>query len=79
MKRTKKTRLKIVKPNMRSMLRWLKDFEADALDLACGGHPDHIDERREIVALRMAILRKIVRDFTCELPRTITVSVRVDP
>lgn len=78
MRRTYKNRRQIVQPKRGSLLRWLKELEQDALEMTGCGDPDCISEERELIALRAAILRRVIKDVR-KLPQTLTVSVRVDP
>lgn len=64
---------------MRTMMRWLNELELDALELTGGTtDPLHMEKARELIRIRVAVLRKVLKDYTCELPETINVKVRVD-
>jgi hypothetical protein len=68
-----------VRIQMRTMLRWITEFEQNAKELAGGFHPDSREEIRETAATRAAVLRYVVKSRTRELPKgEVKVRVKLD-
>jgi hypothetical protein len=78
-RRKKSRRTVSVAVSQAALLRWIRDFESDAKQMAGGGDPEYMTEAREIAAMRAAVLRKVVKDLLSHLPSTIRVVIPTDP
>lgn len=71
--------MRTVPITMGTLQRWISNFEQDAKDLSENlSAPELRDEQLEIAVLRAAVLRHIVKHWTCELPKTVTVRIALD-
>lgn len=69
----------LVRITQAALLRWIRDSECDARELAGCLDLESRDEAREIAALRAAVLRKLIKNMyaTRRAPRPVPASVRV--